>query len=768
MTDLIDAGFLLVLTMVGLLGFATSFDSSRYLVVGLVGVVLGLLLAHASNVLRWHWAVPLLAAAILYLLLGGVLALPERLIAGFVPSIDTLAQLGSQVVNGWKELLTTLPPLPGDAPQVVLVYLIGLLAGAAGFSVARRSRSAWTAGIIPGLVLASSILLGTYEAAAPLIQGLAFAGIGFGWMAIRAQRRRRLVGTGSTNLTRIGMGAGVLVLAMGGALFIGPALAGGDTLNRLVLRSFVEPPVDLPSYTSPLVGFPKYSSKVPEKKRFYDTELFRFTSSAPVERVRIAVLDDYSGIAWNAIASGSGSVTTAFQRISNRIPDRPAGDLVDGIVVIADAYASIPELGPWVPGTGRAANVRFLGDDARSHELGFLYNLTTGQGLVTDSLRPGDRIQFSDEVIPDIGTGELVPGGSPVLGDEEYGFIGNYLGKLVANTDASAGDQLREAMAKLQQGYYSDGTAPSEYGYHSGHDQRRLLVFLGGEQLVGSDEQYAATLGLVAAELGFPSRVVFGADVPADGVVKGQNITAWVEIQVADGSWRAIPPGQFIPDRDRSPDKIPPQQYKDAAATIVPPPKPVRPPGSFDSWFELQPGLATGNPFLDQLLQILLAVLRWVGPPLLVVLLVVGGITGAKAWRRRRRRARGPATTRIAGGWREAIDHARDLGHQVPLSATRQEQTLAVGRTELVALSAGADRAIFGPGEPSQDDVAAYWKQVDAGRAALSASVGRGRRWLARLSLRSFLPPKLAERAHGLRLSSLPWRQRGVESDEPA
>ncbi len=762
LTDLLDAGFLLALVLTGLLGFATSFDSSRYLVIGLVGTVLGLLLAHVCNVLRWHWAVPLLAAFGCYLLLGGFVALPDNLIAGFVPSVATITDLASLVVTGWKELLTTLAPLPGDSPQVLLVYLLGLIAGAAGFSIARRSRSTWTALVVPVGVLAGSILLGTYEPAALLPQGLGFAGLSFGWMTVRAQRRRRLVGTGSANATRIGLGAAVLVAAMAGSLLLGPAISGAGSVNRFVLRSLVEPPVELPSYTSPLVGFPKYSRTHGEPS-FHDDELLTVTSSAPLRRLRIAVMDDYSGIAWNAIAGGSGSAGTAFQRVGAALPDPPSGDLVQATVTIADAYDRIPELGPWVPNTGRAASIEFVGDNAASHRRSFRYNLTTGQGLVTDSLRPGDSVRFAEETIPDIGTGELLPGGRPTLGEAEYGFLSNYLGKLITRTDASPGAQLREAMGQLQQGYYSDGTAPGQAQWRSGHDQRRLIQFVSGDQLVGSDEQYAATLGLVAGELGFPSRVVFGATVPSSGVVKGSDVTAWVEIQVADGTWQTIPPEQFIPDRDRTPDKIPPQHFKDAAATVVPPPNPVRPPGAFDSWFEFDPGAATGNALLDRILQILLTVLRWAGPPLGVILLVVGGITGAKALRRKRRRTRGPASTRIAAGWREAVDQARDLGHSVPLAATRQEQTLALGRTELVDLSQQADRVIFGPGEPSGADVADYWKLVESSTKMLSASVGRGRRWLARLSLRTFLPPKLAERASGLRLSRLAWRSGSPE-----
>ena len=96
------------------------------------------------------------------------------------------------------------------------------------------------------------------------------------------------------------------------------------------------------------------------------------------------------------------------------------------------------------------------------------------------------------------------------------------------------------------------------------------------------------------------------------------------------------------------------------------------------------------------------------------------------------------------------------------MAATRQEQTLALGRAELVSLSASADRAIFGPGDPAPEDAAVYWQQVEATRKELYSSVGRRRRWLARLSLRTFLPPKLAERADGLRLSNVPWRGQGT------
>jgi hypothetical protein len=318
--DLVDAGFVLALVVLGLLGFATTFDSARYLMVGLVGALLGILLAHVFAVLRWHWAVPLAAALVGYLLLGGLFGASDDLLAGFLPTPATVTGLLALVVDGWKDMLTLLPPLAGDGPYVALVYLLGLLAGVAGFSVARRSRTPWTAVVVPGLLLAVVILLGTYEPAALLPQGLGFAGLCFGWTAVRAQRRRRLTGTGSANLTRIVLGGVVLAVALAGGWLLGPAFTPATT-QRLVLRSYVEPPVELPSYTSPLVGFPKYSTQKPEK-RYYDQELLRVTSSASVPLLRLAVLDDYSGITWNALAGGEGADRPQHPEAADRQPGR--------------------------------------------------------------------------------------------------------------------------------------------------------------------------------------------------------------------------------------------------------------------------------------------------------------------------------------------------------------------------------------------------------------------------------------------------------------
>jgi hypothetical protein len=358
--------------------------------------------------------------------------------------------------------------------------------------------------------------------------------------------------------------------------------------------------------------------------------------------------------------------------------------------------------------------------------------------------------------------GAIAPGSGSVVTASNYQFINEYLSKLIAQPDATPGDQLREAMAFLKQGYYSDGTRQGEIGrYASGHDRHRLQVFLAGDQLVGSDEQYAATLGLVAAQLGFPSRVVFGANVPAGGVIKGSDVTAWVEVELSDGQWYTIAPSTFIPDRERRPNQIPPPQYQDARAKVVPPPNPVRPPGSLDSWLEAD-NANSDSGFFGQFWRILLAILRWVGPPALVIGAIVGALLGAKALRRRRRRRHGAFTTRVAAGWREALDRTRDLGVSVPVEATRQEQVLVIGRGELQPLADDADRLIFGPGDPDEEAVGGYWEQVDQLRRDSVAGLPWWRRWLVALNPLSLLPGRVSQRVGAISVSNLPWRRLGA------
>ena len=91
---------------------------------------------------RWRWpaVAPVLLAVLAFFLLGGPLCL--RAAGAVAPTPRTLGLLTDQLVLGWKDLLTTLPPVDGDGPLLVLPWALGLAAGTLGAVLAGVSRRA--------------------------------------------------------------------------------------------------------------------------------------------------------------------------------------------------------------------------------------------------------------------------------------------------------------------------------------------------------------------------------------------------------------------------------------------------------------------------------------------------------------------------------------------------------------------------------------------------------------------------------------------------
>jgi hypothetical protein len=308
-------------------------------------------------------------------------------------------------------------------------------------------------------------------------------------------------------------------------------------------------------------------------------------------------------------------------------------------------------------------------------------------------------------------------------------------------------EQLFAIAAHLKKdGRYSDGVTRAERVYHAGHNEFRLSDDQGGVNsrgIVGDDEQYAAWMAILANQIGVPARVVLGAVVPAGGVVQGADVHAWVEVRVGDGSWRTLPTSAFM-DHDK-PAALPPQSRQQMTGNVVPPPQPIPPPSSAgdqsDTELRTQRTHVTPTPEAAgrHVLALVVRVVAYVGGPLLLVAAVVGGIVGAKVLRRRRRRTAPRVSARFVGGWRELVDHARDLGQPIPVGpVTRREQASAFVTESAPVLARTADRHVFGPVTPLADEAEAFWTLVDAERRAMTASADRWRRLRAALDLRTF------------------------------
>jgi hypothetical protein len=739
-SDLIDAGFLMLLGLVALAGFIPTFDTLHFLLVGAVGLLLGMITAHLVVSLRWHWVWIPVILVVAYFVFGAGLAAHEYAIAGFVPSLPALVALAAVAVNGWKEMITTLPPLVGDGIYLALPYLMTLVTGAVGLAVARRSRQAAAALVVPVVLLLAVTLLGTRQTMAPLIQGLVLAALGFAWLAVRNRRRRHLTGTGRSQ--RAGLAAGVGLL--GAALVLGGLFGGllpGAGTPRWVLREYVQPPIEVKDLSSPLVGFRLYSSQ--NLRQLWDSQLLTVTGAAPNSLLRIAVLDDYTGHTWSA--SGGNGSGSGFQRIGARIPDVTSGTPTPVTITFAADYERTRELGPWLPSLGGNTAISFAGANLKTHASSLRYNLDTGQGLLTegDRFRDGDVLQLSTVPMPAGFDANSVPGGAPTVAASAYSFLAS-TGQKWGGATGTPAQQVIAIAQVMKNGYWSDGTGNGEADYLPGHSQGRLTNFVLGEDLVGSDEQYAATFALLCNQVGFPARTVFGAIVPEGGVVKGQNVTAWVEVETDQG-WQAIAPQVFTPDRNRTPDQLPQTRSQDKNATNVPPPNTSRADTSpLDSTENDMNGTKVISYWWSGLLKALLVILGVVGPPIAVVAAVLTLIAVAKTARRHRRRTSGTASKQVAAAWRDVFDQCRDLGMVLSASGTRLEQARVIRRAEVNQFAVAANTATFGLGDPSAEEVAGLWSAAAATRKQLLNSVGGWQRIVARFNLRSLLPERLA------------------------
>ncbi|GAA4674456.1 transglutaminase-like domain-containing protein [Nocardioides nanhaiensis] len=740
---------LLVLCALALASLTTTFTGLGPWVVGVLGVAVGVLIGHLTRAARWPAVAGVLIGVLAFLLLGGPLCLAAE--GQGAPTPSTFAALGDQVVGGWKDLLTTLPPVDGDGPARVLPWALGLAAGLLGTLTRDLVRGpllvrAALPLLAPVLLLGTVILIGVGRPQSLLLQGVVFTAVALGWLAWRTRRaagplRGQRAG-GARRLSQPLAAALMLAVAAGVALPVADLVADDD--QRVVLRSYVEPPFDIGQYPSPLASFRRYV-ELPERRtdpaNLYDVELASITGVPAGTRMRIATLDAYDGTVWGAAdSSGSASAQDGFQRVSSVIDNPVEGRRVEGRITLGEGYSGV-----WLPSVGALTSLEIEGDDAR-HEAqreSFRYNLATSTGVVPAGLGEGDSVEFSAVLPPeevdedDASSGEVT----------DAAFAAAFLNNQATTWSAGAGEPMARVFAIAEhlktEGRYSDGVAAAERIYHPGHGVKRLGdEFANAPIMVGNDEQYAAIMALLANNVGVPARVVLGAVVPEGGVVHGRDVQAWVELQVADGSWRTLPTEEFM--STVRPAEQPPLAEQPMSGTVVPPPAPIPPPSTLaeqnDAELEARKVNREGEDGPLSLPAWLRALLLYVGVPLLLALLVVGAIVGAKAWRRRRRRTAARTSARIVGGWRELVDHARDLGQPVPVGAgsTRREQSFRVASAQAPTLARRADGHVFGPRVPDDATAEAFWEAVEAERRSMSRAVGRRRRLRAALSLTTF------------------------------
>jgi hypothetical protein len=749
----IDAAFLLVMAGAALLGLGSIYTGWAYAIAGLAGLLIGTGITVVTNALRWPSVVPAICALAVFYLGGGVVTAEPG--SSRWPTVDTVQLLSQEVLLGWKDLLTTLPPVTGTGPLVALPWGLGLFTGVVGMVLAAsrigpRWLKAWVPLVAPAALLALVILLGVGHPHSLWMQGAIFAISGLAWLSVRGQRASADVTGRSGRASRL-VFAGALLGATG--LLAAPVgtWAFGSNTERVVLRTRVDPPFDIGQYPSPLASFRRYvdMDKKPSPENVYDQTLFVIDGVEAGTRVRFATLDRYDGVVWGAANNTiPGSDNDTYQRVSSTIDNPVPGQLVRASVTVGPGYSGV-----WLPVAGALQTLEFEAGDVDAKTESFRFNLATSTAVVPSGVHEGDRYSFSAVLVDDSLDIDSLPSGD--VG--EAGVAAAFLESQAAEWPAGETAPLRRVFAVAdhlrEEGKYSDGVAEAEKAYRSGHHVKRLAdEFVNAPIMAGNDEQYAAVMALLANRLGVPARVVMGAVVPEGGDVHGSDVAAWVELQLSDGTWRTLPTEAFM--GDERPAKLPPQSQQEQSGVRVPPPAPVPPPSVIGEQTETEVKARRSRPG-DETPETVGKWPLWLGPalvfgvgPFVVLLTFVACVAVAKRWRRTSRRRSRRVSARFVGAWRELVDHARDLGQPVPVGAlaTRREQSVALPTAGAIGLAREADARVFGPVPPKPSDATAYWKAIAAERKALSNAAGRKRRLGALFSLRSFSPGRDSSR----------------------
>ncbi|WP_156891276.1 transglutaminaseTgpA domain-containing protein [Agromyces subbeticus] len=770
----LDVVILSILSLLGVIGYETSFGDHNFLLAGVGGLVVGTGFGVLGYVLRLGVLTNVLAAMLGYFLFGSVLTMPGQSLFGFLPSLETLAGLALGAVWGWADIVTLQTPV--EAPYYIpvvpyfatwLVALIGTMLASRWLVTKRTPLRASVLLVGPALLFLSGILLGTDEAYFAGVRGVAFAAIALIWLGWRRRAVASASDDGASRLQRRKlMGTGILVT---GAVLVG-ALAGTALAptqpDRFVLREEITPPFDPLAFPSPLAGFRAYT------KDLADTPIFTATGLEPGDVIRLASMDAYDGKLWNVAGPDDmASTDGGFSLVGETIPlpklMRPGAERTAEIEV--SAYDDV-----WLPGVGYPTRLVF-DDRTSSDRAGDLrYNPSTGTAVLTSGVSDGYRYTIDATTQKGIDDADLVDTPAARL---DLPPVENTPDVVVAKAQELAGtaetpiEQLRAIEKALKtQGFLSHGLASDSVPSRAGHGADRMIELFTRSQMIGDEEQYASAMALMARYLGYPSRVVMGfapeiGDDAESVEVVGDDVTAWVEVAFEGVGWVSFQP---TPDETDIPQDQTPKPKSE------PQPQVRQPPRSDNEDEDLLTAVEIDDSDDEKKDQgFIIPVWAWitagaVGIPLLLFFGTMFVIAAIKARRRRRRRTKGSGDRRVAGAWDELTDEFAELGFEVPRVGSRrqvasslEDQLRAQGLGDVPArhtdtgpvrvvradspassirimpLADATDRAVFGGHEVDEAVVEQTWSEVIESVGLVRAASGRLRRLFSRFRIRS-------------------------------
>jgi transglutaminase-like putative cysteine protease len=724
-----EAAFVVLLLALGAAPLWPVYESGAFVAMAVGALVLGGAIAVAGAVWRLPIAAVAALTAVAYLVAGVPLAVPSQAMAGLLPTPLGLRSLVFGTATAWKQMLSVDLPLGSYEALLVPSFIVMLAATVTGVSIVLRiGRPGW-ASVPAAVLLAFGIAFGARTGQQPVAEGLLFAGVALVWAIVAAHRRRGSEATGGAGTRRLLAALALLVAAtVAGGAIVG-TWAPGST--RQVLRAVVVPPFDPHHYVSPLVTY-RNSVLAPGKT----ADQLTVSGLPSGARLRVATLDDYDG---QVFAQGDSPSSGTFARVASTVVQTGVTGTHAAVTVRVDGYSDV-----WLPTAGALTSIAFEGSDSSALRDAFYYDRQTSSAAVLGGVARGDRYRFDTIVAAPTTAGDLAQASPGRAAQPKATDVPQALLQAAAKhegTAASAGAKLAAVAEWLRSGYVSD-SGPGEPFSAAGHSASRLTSLVDSTPMLGDAEQYAPALALIARKLGFPSRVVVGyAPTRAQEsrhtiTLTGADLTAWVEVQAADGRWLTVDPNP-------TPRPVPDNRSKESQAvaqpqTVQPPPPPTRHDTAVTQNRESQKTKHDAPP--PAWLVILVAALRVTGIVLLIAAIVLAplwSIALARALRRRRRRRLDREDNVVTGAWSEILDDVVDRGYNVPRAATRSEVAALVGAPAVAALAERAERSVFSSQALRDGDVDDYWADTRAARRSLGASDSRWARLRYHLSARS-------------------------------
>lgn len=677
-----------------------SFWSRDYLVAGLVPVVL--LLAFAWGLRRWQEGVWIytLVALLAYAPVGAIAALRQPG-PWAVPTFETMNQVLGDTIVAPRLFVSTLPPVEASGTIMLLPYAVGFAAAMPAAWLALATTRPIAPAIPLVAALGATIPVAVLVPDHYILRGVVLAAVLVTWATARARRAESLAGGQRSGL--VGTLAAVVVVVVVAAV-VTVLVPDNDQTDRKRL----DPAAD------EQVAARAAGSMVPSAGG--RQELFRVTGAPIGARMRFGALDLYDGEAWVPAeqSPGAGAVGT-FRRLGRTVEPLSPGPEATVRVRIRPAYSSA-----WLPMLGDLTSIDIDYRDGRTQLKDVRYNQATSSAVVVGGVDPRDDYTFT-AVLPPDDISRRDP--AMVATAEQRQPDGAFLDQFLTAFDRAELTPVQRVLLLAR--YLRQNGAVRLTGPSSQEPIDLGLRLLGAERMTATPFQYSAVTALGASRLGVPGRVVVGARIGPRGIVRETDVFSWVELQLSDGSWRALAPERYTGvhrHAEEQPDAVPGASAWVAGALDLDDDEVrVKIPKGAD--IELSPD-AVLEEETDPWQVIGLAAAALLGVALLAGL----AVPGVKLARRRRRRTAGGWSGVYVNGWQEVLDAARDRGTPVPEGWSRLAQATALGTG--VDLVRHADAAVFAPQAGPAEDGREFWEECQRLRRQLLAEAHvRRRAW---------------------------------------